>query len=42
MLEKKSVNTFHDFAMTAFKQYGMRIVIFAGFADGEGDPAISW
>jgi hypothetical protein len=42
MLEKHSVRVFREFTESVYSQFGMRIVIFAGFQDRDGDPAISW
>jgi hypothetical protein len=42
MLGKHGMRTFHDFAESVYSQYGMRIVIFGGYKDRDGDPAITW
>jgi hypothetical protein len=42
MLEKHSQHTFRDFSESVYSQFGMRIVIFAGYRDRDGDPAVSW
>jgi len=41
MLKKHGIKAIKDFTSTAYKQFGMRLVILAAFVDDDGDPAIS-
>jgi hypothetical protein len=41
MMKKHGIKAIKDFTSTAYKQFGMRLVILAAFVDDDGDPAIS-
>ena len=40
MFEKHGVSMLWDFSETMYHQFGVRVVILAGYCDREGDPVI--
>jgi hypothetical protein len=41
MMARSGPKAVKEFTSSAYKQFGMRVVILAAFADGDGDPAMT-
>jgi hypothetical protein len=40
MFKKKGLQAIHSFAKSAYEEFGMRMVILAGYQEKPGDPSI--
>jgi hypothetical protein len=41
MFEKHGVHSVQEFSASMYKQYGVRVVILAGYMDAENDPTMT-